>query len=271
VGCLGPADCPIPANGTPTCADGACGIGCSAGYADCDGDPATGCEANVATDVDNCGACGNGCPGATDPCQVAGCVDGACGLSTEADGTPCAEGKTCRGGVCTSCTPTTCAELYRTICNDPDACGDYGICGPYPDGCGGTLDCGNCGHSCFSCENGICVFPPGKAVCGEACCDGGCCFNAATGQCSYAVCAGGSCCPPGYSCCNATDGTLNSTCFSFNECGGSLLCCSTGNTCCANERCCDSDDDCRGLIVNGGPSTCHFGGSVAGAGCCRNY
>ncbi len=50
--------CSLP-NATPTCASGACAIAaCNAGFADCDRNPANGCEVNLATDVNNCGACG---------------------------------------------------------------------------------------------------------------------------------------------------------------------------------------------------------------------
>src|SRR5262245_43970428 len=50
------------ANASPACVDGACVMGsCDAGWADCDGNPANGCETNLAGDVSHCGACGNVC------------------------------------------------------------------------------------------------------------------------------------------------------------------------------------------------------------------
>src|SRR5207248_2751921 len=44
-------------NGAPACSGGACAIACAAGFADCDRDPANGCEIHVAVDPLNCGAC----------------------------------------------------------------------------------------------------------------------------------------------------------------------------------------------------------------------
>ncbi len=50
------------------CADGECA--CGHGFADCDGDPANGCEADLSSAA-TCGACGH-------DCQNGDCVDGAC-------------------------------------------------------------------------------------------------------------------------------------------------------------------------------------------------
>ena len=56
--------CPAVANGAAACAAGVCGVGsCSAGFSDCDKSAANGCEINTLSDVKNCNACGNVCPG----------------------------------------------------------------------------------------------------------------------------------------------------------------------------------------------------------------
>ena len=53
--------CPPVANGKPACVAGACTGVCDPGFADCDAIPANGCEAILATDRANCGACGRAC------------------------------------------------------------------------------------------------------------------------------------------------------------------------------------------------------------------
>ena len=56
------AQCSAP-NGTPSCVNGSCAVAaCNAGFGNCDQNPGNGCEANLSTDVRNCGACGNVCP-----------------------------------------------------------------------------------------------------------------------------------------------------------------------------------------------------------------
>lgn len=48
------------ANGFPSCISGTCQIACNAGWGNCDGVAASGCETNLSTDV-NCGHCGINC------------------------------------------------------------------------------------------------------------------------------------------------------------------------------------------------------------------
>jgi hypothetical protein len=68
------ATCGLP-SATGVCSAGECAIAtCSVGFADCDHDRATGCETVLATDLANCGACGNDCTLVT----ATSCVDGSC-------------------------------------------------------------------------------------------------------------------------------------------------------------------------------------------------
>lgn len=73
-GCTASSCEPCPggaAHTAPVCVAGnACGTTCAAGFADCDGDPSTGCELDVSSDAANCGTCGRSCAGS--------CVDGEC-------------------------------------------------------------------------------------------------------------------------------------------------------------------------------------------------
>jgi hypothetical protein len=59
-------------NGAADCVEGKCGLGaCDPGFADCDGDPNTGCEKDVLSDPNNCGGCGVKCGSGI-------CQNGAC-------------------------------------------------------------------------------------------------------------------------------------------------------------------------------------------------
>src|SRR5262245_10458064 len=54
--------CPAPPNVAPSCVAGFCQVGaCFGGFADCNSDLSDGCEINVTSDVNNCGACGTVC------------------------------------------------------------------------------------------------------------------------------------------------------------------------------------------------------------------
>jgi len=61
------------ANGSGGCFSGTCQLlVCNAGFANCDGNSANGCETNTNTSANNCGACGNVCGGGQT------CVGGVC-------------------------------------------------------------------------------------------------------------------------------------------------------------------------------------------------
>jgi hypothetical protein len=67
--------CPPPGTGNATwaCVNDKCEVTCPAGYADCDHDPSSGCEANLMTDTMNCGQCGFQCAGNTAACSAGSC------------------------------------------------------------------------------------------------------------------------------------------------------------------------------------------------------
>ncbi len=59
-----PISCPSVANavaGTCSTTTGACSYSCFAGFGNCDGSNANGCEVNLSSDVSNCGGCGVSC------------------------------------------------------------------------------------------------------------------------------------------------------------------------------------------------------------------
>lgn len=69
-------------NGAAFCSYGSCGYVCQQGWGDCNGNPEDGCEVNLGSDQQNCGACGRPCD------AVAGqpCIAGQCAVE------PCSEG-----------------------------------------------------------------------------------------------------------------------------------------------------------------------------------
>ena len=139
-------------NATSSCATGTCQVvACNPGFANCDGNPANGCEVNLATSNSNCGACGAVCQ--TNAGTIA---------------------NSCNGGVC------------NPVC----ATGSGNCDGNPRNGCERNLrtvtDCGGCNVACNlpnaseSCASGSCAI----ASCnnGWANCDGisslnGCEFN----------------------------------------------------------------------------------------------
>ena len=65
------------ANAGAACAAGSCVITmCNAGFGNCDGVTANGCEANTRSNIDHCGVCGNACPAR--PNSTPACATGTC-------------------------------------------------------------------------------------------------------------------------------------------------------------------------------------------------
>jgi len=75
------------ANGSTSCTSGNCTPTCGTGYASCDGNPDNGCETHLASNVDNCGACGTDCntplPSGAASAQ---CLSGSCDVASCASG-----------------------------------------------------------------------------------------------------------------------------------------------------------------------------------------
>jgi hypothetical protein len=80
---------------------------CQQGYADCDGNPANGCEVNLTEDTDHCGACGTSCQAQGNAAAV--CISGLCGMACsvgtyDCDGRPangCESVSACGPAACT--------------------------------------------------------------------------------------------------------------------------------------------------------------------------
>lgn len=92
---------------TPGCSSGTCVIAaCDVGFADCDKEAPNGCEANLASSLSDCGACGSACApnNAMGACQSGVCMIVQCAAGFTncngvfADGCECGSG--CVNGVC---------------------------------------------------------------------------------------------------------------------------------------------------------------------------
>jgi hypothetical protein len=167
--------CPAVANAARTCAAGACGFACNAGFADCDGNPANGCEVFTGTDARHCGGCGTACAAGAN--ATATCALGRCGLD-------CAAGfADCDGNAANGCEVDTRASAAHC-----------GVCGR---ACGGganataTCAAGACGVACAAgfadcdanpangCEASTLTSAAHCGGCGMACASGVC----AAGRC----------------------------------------------------------------------------------------
>src|SRR5262249_23760543 len=115
-------------NGTAACVGGACTPTCFAGFGNCDGNAANGCETNINTSTSNCGACGNVC--------------------TNANG-----GTTCVNGACVP----TCTGTFKDCDGNPNN-------GCETDTSSSLTSCGACGQACSnnhgtpSCNSGACAI-----------------------------------------------------------------------------------------------------------------
>lgn len=125
------------ANATGICVDGACGLICDDGFAQCDINPQNGCETDIRTNMNHCGGCNQKC---TIPNATAACVEGACQLDS-----------------CTQRHETRSAFSWGDCDGDPAN-------GCEVDIMNSNAHCGACNHSCPDgqvCFDGVCELPCG--------------------------------------------------------------------------------------------------------------
>jgi hypothetical protein len=177
--------------GTNHCVAGKCEPKCASPWGNCDGNDENGCETNLHTTIDACGACGNDC--ASQPHVVGG-------------------GVSCTGGSCTiaanGCMPdfADCDHDGSNGCetNLPTDLRSCGACGndctklPHADQAGVTCEQGVCViKSCADAGFGVCV-EGGKTVCENLAADVancGACGNVCTNAHGTTSCVGAACKP----------------------------------------------------------------------------
>jgi hypothetical protein len=266
------------ANGTEKCSGGVCTVAtCNAGFADCDGNPANGCETAVGTDKNNCGSCGNICSSTngTPSCSGSKCAIACNAGFADCDGNP-ANG--CETAITTVTNCGSCSNLCGSTNGTPGCASGsctitcnagFGDCdNNTADGCETSTSsnvnhCGSCGTVCTvpngtpTCSGGVCQVASCNA--GFANCDG----NAANGcetptsansmncgacgiVCSTtnasSACVAGACqivsCNVGFADCdsNPADGCETNVNTDFNHCGSCGTAC-TGTQSCVSGVC----------------------------------
>lgn len=184
----GPPSCPggcQNAHGTAECKNGSCMMTCAGLYADCDGSPANGCEADLSADPSHCGHCAQTCDA-----NIERCVNSSCELSPcspgrgECDNNPavaCETDLTSSAANCGFC-GNACSAAHATSQCTASACAiascnsNYDDCdGMYESGCEAALltslsDCGMCGNACAATGGGT-------AVCNAGTCESRCDLN----------------------------------------------------------------------------------------------
>jgi len=192
--------CTPPPNVVATCTAGVCGTtgDCVIGFADCDGMAASGCEVDVLTDVNNCGACAMPCPAlphATPTCTGGGCAIAGCDPGfADCDHSVYSGCEIDLGSDVNNC--NTCGMKCPAVANGYPACVSgacvVGGCDPGYADCDGNLangcevnlasddlHCGACNVKCANITNGSPTCS--GFVCGIGACNTG-----------FADCFGGS-------------------------------------------------------------------------------
>ena len=244
---------------------------CEVGMIACGG----GVCANVVSDSQNCGSCGNVCPSGV-TCALGRCdceapmlgCDGLC-VDPSSDmehcgacGNACGAGESCLSGSCV----VECDEP-AVRCANPDPDGPRFVCA---DTASDAMNCGGCGTRCAGgaiCEEGRCACPSGQVNCSGVCTDVstdanncGACLNSCGAD---GVCMAGACssCGTGLSACG-TPARCTDTDTSRLHCGA------CGNTCGPGESCTDGACDCLPGFDNCGSSCVSFSSDPRNCGGC---
>jgi len=273
--------CVIP-NGVPSCVNSVCKVGsCNAGYADCDGNVKNGCETNIGTDPNNCGACNTAC---SIPNATAKCVNKVCQVSTctapyadcDGNGTDCETNTSTNATNCGGCMASTTNPGVN--CNGvfPNATGKCVASGCVLDKCATNFaDC-NMNSDLDGCEANLKTNNSNCGMCGTTC-------QAPHGT---NTCTTGTCVPSCGTTFGNCDGNNNNGCEAVfandaNNCGGCGTVCqqvNSTNTCVSGScspacsqsyfKSCDSNNN-NGCETDDRTSKANCGG--CGMACADNH
>jgi hypothetical protein len=234
--------CPAPPNATAGCASGACGLGtCVAGFGDCNGVAADGCETDLRTTAAHCGGCGN-------VCALANVVSQTCAAGQCAVGTCTAGFGDCDGLAVNGCE----ADLAA----DPFNCGACNAsCDLYPNAAGvctagttcsmGACDAGwdDCDPGAAGCETQVAQDPLNCGACGIACPS-----TNGTAGCLASACTM-TACNPGWGDCRgaAVAGCETDLTSDAANCGSCGFACAAGQICGGST--CVAPPSCRAILA----------------------
>ncbi|MFO0586988.1 MAG: hypothetical protein U0441_05605 [Polyangiaceae bacterium] len=242
--------CVTPPNATPTCGGGTCGYACNAGFADCDGQAANGCEVNLNNDPMHCGSCAGVCNLAN---ASAGCAAGVCNIASCHNGFADCDGQAPNGCEINTQTDAGHCGACATACALPNA----------NNACqGGACVIASCQAPFANCDmqtaNG-CETNTSTSVDSCGSCGAACNLPNASQSCVNGACAVGACTAPFADCDNLpANGCETNTNTSVGNCGSCGSACSLSNAAaacsagsCAIASCNSGFADCDNQAANG--------------------
>ena len=252
------------AHATGVCGNSACALGaCDAGWADCNGNPADGCEVSLTSDLAHCGTCATACAGAPNATATCG---GSCGYTCDATHADC-DGDASNG----------CEVDTRSSLDHCGACGNACTLGRtcVAGGCSATA-CTAPLANCDGVELNGCEVTTSTDTGHCGACQHACSFDHAAASCAAGACVMGTC-AAGWANCDgsAANGCEVDLTSDAAHCGACATACATANgtAACVNGACavgsCDADfRDCdhlpgNGCEVSSATSTAHCGGCGA--------
>ncbi|MEO8905087.1 MAG: hypothetical protein ABI488_21750 [Polyangiaceae bacterium] len=222
----------VVSHGTATCVNSVCAVAsCNAGYANCTGGYADGCETNLISDVSNCGTCGKAC--------------------AIGNAMPKCENKVCKVNTCTApfadcdANGTDCETNTSTSTTNCGGCGARGVnCSTDFANATGKCTASSCvlascnanhqncdGNPNTGCETTTSTDKNNCGACGTQC---------KTQNASGSTCGGGACMPAcnnGFAACsNPAAGCLTSI-DSAAHCGNCTTSCTGGTPFCVSRSC----------------------------------
>ncbi len=252
-------------NATPSCTTGTCGIqSCNAGFRNCNGLLADGCEVNFTNDINNCGACGNVCSTAN---GAPACNNGICGIA-------CGSGfADCNGQIGDGCEVNTNASTSHC-----GACNNACVAANATPACSnGSCTIGTCSGTFRDCNGQLsdgCEINSGNNVNNCGACNNACAVANATPACVSSACAIGAC-NSGFRDCNSqvVDGCETNTNTAVTSCGtcGNVCTVTNGTPGCSGGSCTVASctgawRDCNGQVTDG--CEVNTSNTIANCGAC---